>query len=515
MFNKDSRLQYVFILTALLAIWFGVVVLSLGRLIESERHRLENLFDGIFGKLTQQVQGQLLKNDLALEAFRAFLTAKPELDFERTRMFARLLLSQYPNIYMFEIAQRISQDERSRLEAMMRAAGYKDYVIHEYGYDTDRNVHAAGPQSLYQPIIFIEPELPEAKDVLGLDLNSTSGILGEAARQSYGKLEEVSSMPFELLEGERGYIIYGPVVAAEGLPEHELHLKSGLFALVVVKADSLLPAWIRQREGLTVRLRHTAAAATGAAIVASASNPPGRKWGLGYLFDPLQRHAVLSSRSQPFEISAEFQVCWEDVELSTIMSFVITMLVTLVLAVSASSIIYRKRMQASTQRKALYTRANYDLTTALPNKHLLRDRADQAIKQARRQNHSLALLFIDLDRFKAVNDQWGHTMGDEVLKEVGARISRAVREEDTVGRIHGDEFVVLLHDIDGPESVHKVVEKLSRVLDTPLRIKGIEIDLGMSIGGAVFPQDGEDFDTLLHTSDKRMYETKKTAKDGS
>jgi hypothetical protein len=223
-------------------------------LLQGERSRIERAFDATFTDLAREIQTQLLHNDLALEAFRGFLTAQPDFDFERTRAFSRTLLRIYPNIYMFEIAQRIPDHERPVLEQRMREAGYAQFTIHEFGYDSDRQVHPSGPKSSYQPIIFMEPETTEARDVLGLDLNSTSGVLGEAARQAYGSLREVSSLPFDLIEGGRGYIIYGPVVTTNGVAQDELQSKSGLFALVVVRTQSLLPAWLGNRPDLRITL---------------------------------------------------------------------------------------------------------------------------------------------------------------------------------------------------------------------------------------------------------------------
>jgi diguanylate cyclase (GGDEF)-like protein len=424
-------------------------------------------------------------------------------------MFSRTLLRLYPNIYMFEISQRIAHDDRSKLEARMRAAGYPDFTIHEFGYDSDRLVRVSATQPAYQPIVFMEPQPADARDVLGLDLNSTSGVLGNAARQSLGRLEKVSSLPFELIEGGHGYIIYGPVVISNGIPQNELQLKSGLFALVVVKTSLLLPGWVAHAKGLTVQLRHTGAPSPEDGIVAGTAGPAGDTRGLGGIFEPLRRQLLLRDQSQPFELAAERQVNWEDIDTTRVWVYAITLLTTLPLAMLASYVICRQRRLVGVQRQLIHQRANFDMTTGLPNKHLLQDRVEQAILHARRNGTALALLFIDLDRFKSVNDHWGHAAGDTVLKLVGERITAAIRAEDTVGRIHGDEYLVLLSNIGSPEAADGVMQKIGRALDAPLIVGGRKIQLGMSLGAAFYPQDGEDFERLLQVSDRRMYAVKR------
>lgn len=509
---RDSGFHCATVPLALLMLWLILTGLSLTKLIDSERLRIAELFDEDFDKLTYQIEAQLLQNNLALEAFRGFLTAKPELDLERTRMFSRTLLKMYPNVYMFEISQRIAHEDRPGLEQHMRAAGYPDFSIHEFGYDSDRLIRVSATQPAYQPILFMEPEPDEARGVLGLDLNSTSGVLGNAARQSFGRLEKVSSLPFELIEGGYGYIIYGPVVISNGIPDHELQLKSGLFALVVVKTERLLPEWVADRRGLAVHLRHTAASSPDDGIIAELRNPPGDIRGLSRIFEPLRNRLVLGDSSQPFELVAELQVGWADIDKTRVSVFAFAMLITLPLTALASYVIYRQRRLVGAQRRLIHQRANFDQTTGLPNKHLLQDRVEQAILHARRNKTALALLFIDLDRFKSVNDRWGHTMGDAVLKQVGRRISAAMRAEDTVGRIHGDEYLVLLSRIGSPEAADTVMEKIGRALDEPMTVDGRKIQLGMSMGAAFYPGDGEDFDSLLHVSDQRMFAAKRAAR---
>jgi diguanylate cyclase (GGDEF)-like protein/PAS domain S-box-containing protein len=159
----------------------------------------------------------------------------------------------------------------------------------------------------------------------------------------------------------------------------------------------------------------------------------------------------------------------------------------------------------------LRMQAFYDALTGLPNRALLEDRVLQGILGVRRTLDALALLFVDLDRFKVVNDTWGHATGDEVLRQVAARMQQAVRESDTVARLGGDEFVIFLRSISGREDAVRAVERIRDTLRMPFLVHDHRVTLGASVGLAVYPVDGDDFETLLRTADEAMYEVKRAA----
>ena len=166
------------------------------------------------------------------------------------------------------------------------------------------------------------------------------------------------------------------------------------------------------------------------------------------------------------------------------------------------------------QARILY-QANYDLLTGLPNRTLLTDRLRQAVRHARRAGCSMAVLFVDLDRFKAINDLHGHRVGDELLQEVAGRLRRAVRELDTVARFGGDEFVVLLHELRGEQDAALVANKVIETRSRPFRLEGRALSVGASLGVTLYPRDlpgQDDLDAictqLLSHADMAMYQAK-------
>jgi diguanylate cyclase (GGDEF)-like protein/PAS domain S-box-containing protein len=164
-----------------------------------------------------------------------------------------------------------------------------------------------------------------------------------------------------------------------------------------------------------------------------------------------------------------------------------------------------ERKRAEEQARYL---AEHDPLTGLPNRLLFLDRLHQALALARRQHTQLALMFLDLDRFKAINDTYGHQAGDAVLKDVAQRLTQCVRGVDTVSRLGGDEFVVLLAGIGGTDQAAHVAGSVMLAVAQPVRFEGQDIHLSVSIGIALGPGDGADVDTLLKHADVAMYHAK-------
>lgn len=152
--------------------------------------------------------------------------------------------------------------------------------------------------------------------------------------------------------------------------------------------------------------------------------------------------------------------------------------------------------------------AHYDSLTGLPNRFLFRQRAQDAILDARRNGSLLALLFIDLDRFKNVNDSMGHAVGDQLLFEVGGRLRACVRSHDVIGRLSGDEFLILLRDIGRPEDAAGVARKILAALHEPIHLEDVELHIGCSIGIALRNEENADLDGLLRAADTAMYAAK-------
>src|SRR3954467_10500510 len=170
-----------------------------------------------------------------------------------------------------------------------------------------------------------------------------------------------------------------------------------------------------------------------------------------------------------------------------------------------------RSMQYSIERKRyqvqLEHQANYDALTGLPNRNLLHDRLRQA-GHSQRNPRAIAVVFMDLDHFKFVNDSLGHSTGDKLLKGMGERLRSVLREGDTVGRVGGDEFVLILTDQSNEEVIFRAMQRITAKVAEPIMIDAKEMYVTCSAGISLYPQDGRDVDTLLKNADAAMYRAK-------
>lgn len=171
----------------------------------------------------------------------------------------------------------------------------------------------------------------------------------------------------------------------------------------------------------------------------------------------------------------------------------------------AHDISERKQMEAR-----LHHLAGHDALTELPNRALLFDRLQTCLQRARRDQGQFSILFIDMDGFKAVNDNYGHLVGDKLLKKIASRLRDFVRASDTVGRLGGDEFLVLLNGTGKFHDVVMIAEKIRVELERPFEVDGIELVISPSIGIAQYPENGDDQQLLIQRADQAMYRAKST-----
>jgi two-component system cell cycle response regulator len=172
-------------------------------------------------------------------------------------------------------------------------------------------------------------------------------------------------------------------------------------------------------------------------------------------------------------------------------------------------LLYKELAQYSRTQQEL---ALHDALTGLPNRRLLEDRIATTLQHARRNHHKAAIMYLDLDGFKDINDTYGHAYGDEILKMVAQRLVASSRKEDTVARIGGDEFMIVLSDLAGMSDAHGPAGKLVDVVAEPFFINDLTLRLSTSIGISIFPDDAQTVETLISIADYALYEAKRGGK---
>jgi diguanylate cyclase (GGDEF)-like protein len=177
------------------------------------------------------------------------------------------------------------------------------------------------------------------------------------------------------------------------------------------------------------------------------------------------------------------------------------------LAWSLRYAIERKRAEETIKKLAYH-----DSLTGLPSRTLFNDRFTMAMAESKRNNKKMALIMLDLDHFKDINDNFGHDAGDELLKEISARLLNTLRKTDTICRMGGDEFAVLITDVSATEMIDEVAQRIVLAVGKTFTLQGVEQKISASLGIAIYPEDGETLDILIKHADTAMYEVKKTGR---
>lgn len=183
-----------------------------------------------------------------------------------------------------------------------------------------------------------------------------------------------------------------------------------------------------------------------------------------------------------------------------------------VLAIVFRFLVKQKTAELSDKAARLEHLANHDPLTSLPNRKLFFDRLKQSLSRAEREGKMVAVLYIDLDQFKQINDSFGHAIGDEVLQEIASRLEKEIRDEDTIARLGGDEFAVVMESLKEAENTMHCVQRLNSVFEEPVTVEDLSFVLSASIGISLYPQDGGDAHTLLRNADTAMFKAKEAGR---
>jgi diguanylate cyclase (GGDEF)-like protein len=447
-----------------------------------------------YEQMLRGVQGLLANTDLTDQAsIRRYVDAL-QLD------------ANFAGVKIIGIVQLVPTQDKAIHIAAMRKAGLKDYAVHP---------ESTGP--LHAPIVQREPSSANNGAPLGLDVwqDPVRRVALEAARDSgmaaiTGKLRLAIDRQ---ADAPPGFVMYLPVFASQqphnSVAQRRTHLIGWVYAAFHMN-DFMASLYGKQLPGLAMSIFDDVDTSESALLFRSLDGAGGlttnRKaiWSANEYMVVAGRTWTLVLASLPeFEARIGRDATNVTAAVGVALSFALAVLVWLMMNGRA-----RALRMAAAMTVELRNMAQHDSLTGMPNRALFSDRLNQELARAKRDKGRFAVIFLDLDQFKPVNDSFGHAVGDQLLVQVAQRLQKSIRAVDTVGRIGGDEFVVLVTGLSGEDVVLNMTEKINQSLRQVFMVDGHELHISASLGVAVYPEDGSDEFTLTRCADEAMYRVK-------
>lgn len=508
--KPQSRRQYlVFMLATLALCLFGGAML-LGNEINEASQVFERDTDEIVFELQQKLQA----NDAVLSGFSAFLQAVDGSDQLAAKRYAAAALTPYPHIYMLEVARQVELGEQVRFTAAIRQSGHADFAIRNFAEITGRPPVPEAMTGYTWPVVFLFPEPPSTREIYGVRLETVPFLL-ETLQMAPRFFRPIASPVFELMEGGSAYILLNRI-ERPGRPQKAgspNYFGDSMVAMLLTRTGNLMPG---KYPALPIGITAT--------LTSEAGDRPNRLFDLAdapanwldrQTLPNVMRIIQTGTPSQPVKLQMQRQLRWADV-ISHHGLFLAIMLAGVTLLLLFGLIRHRRAVQAAIREheRAEYL-AMHDALTGLPNRYLLADRIKQSLQRAQRHGIKFALILLDLDDFKGINDSLGHDVGDAVLIQVAGRLAEAVRGSDTVARYGGDEFIIVVSDLLSGTDALALGEKLCRVIAEPMNFGIRSMQVTCSLGVAICPDDGIDFNTLRQQADQAMYRAKRLGRNGA
>lgn len=419
--------------------------------------------------------------------------------------------ANFSGVQVVGIAERVPASRKLEHIATLRALGFADYAIHP---DSQAESHA--------PVVQREPYVGRNRAPIGFDLLSdpVRRTAMEKARDSgtaavSGKVHLVVDTD---VDAPAGFSMYLPIYAQgqprENVAQRRAHLVGWVYASFHMN-DFMASLYGSQAPGLSLAIYDGVVPGEASLLYRSEKGSGTRRESFQSAVSATE-YMVVAGRSWTLSLSTqeEFETRFGHGAQSVIvmagigLSVLLALLTWLMVTGRA-----RALRLAAGMTEELRHMAQHDALTHLPNRALFADRLNHELSRAKRHGGRFAIIFLDLDHFKSVNDKYGHSAGDQLLRQVADRLKSAVRKADTVARIGGDEFVLLMAELSEKESVLGLAEKIQDALREPFLIDGQALRISCSIGVAVYPQDGNDANALTKNADESMYRAKASGRD--
>lgn len=482
--------------------WLMLSLVGAVAFVDAQARRAEHAFDdravaigSHFTELEHGVQS-------VLEGFSAMLEVMKVDDPADRLMVARYagqMREIYPQVYMLELVEKVPRSELPAFERRESALLKSNFHVRTFDYGVSRTWLPPEDKADYYVVTFMEPSSKASSQVLGLDIES-SRAQAAALHKAINTGRSATSNPYHLVNGRLAYMMIRPVDA-----------NTTRFAKIVIRADTFGQLfWLQNQRDISIVIRHADLPEDdpNGQLYDHAERPAGRLEAMVLPRFKWQKDLRLNG-NDPFIIEITKQMRWWDLDWPVIVGMLLVQIAVLFILLKMAREHYSHDRERREHESRLAYLASHDTLTGLPNRTLLLDRLEQAILRTKRSSARLALLFLDVDHFKAVNDTYGHDAGDRFLMTMADSIRETVRAQDTVARLSGDEFVVLLEYLDRRDEVDRIADKIRENVLRDLCTGYGQLGVGVSIGVAMYPDNGVDAYSLLRHADTQMYKAKK------
>jgi len=496
-----------FSLYALLTVcWLLIACAGLAFAVFLDLQREAQRFSEKSALIQTQLVSQARRYVDATHGLAAFLKVQEPLNRDDISTYTRLITDQDAGIYFMGAVPKLDKEKVAEFlafrfhEGVPNASSGRSFSDNEKGLI--RGAAASQPQPFLYLLNSVEPYNHKIRSSSGVDSDFVPA-LRNAFQRAFESREIAASPSFLLDSGDWGYALVEPVSSADGVSFAVVICR--VKALLHLPSDSLvLTLFESAHDGIKPNDRLIHRPASPATSLESA------------LFPKLLFRKALGEPENLFVLEIEQQLGWANLDWHRLRLILAGSLAFLLVFFGVARIHDRYERRKLEEGNRLFLLANFDPLTGLPNRQLFMNRLEQALATAHRSKLKVAVLYLDLDGFKQINDYYGHQTGDKVLQRAARIFQHSVRETDTVGRLGGDEFVVLLQNIgdrSGAESVAKKIKTAFRQPSVELNgISKILPVLGTSVGVAVYPEDGSTTAELLRAADQAMYQDKAASK---
>lgn len=453
---------------------------------------------------------RILTAETVLEGFSSHLESELTINFTHLSGVASNLIDRYPYLYMFEVAQRVNNENKSAFEKRLNE-DYPGFYIRKFDYDNTRQWVKSESKEFYYPIIFQEPYYLDNRNIIGLDLTSNKA-LAKAMDTSKEKGIATATEPFQLAENKLGYVIHRAVSKETTFTNNPF--EKSFYTLLVVSSDKMFDfeELTHSRIRLSVFYSKPEHDSSDLIVYKQDTKSETKQFSISLPILEFSKSISNITPSQPFIIKTQLPLSIQDVSLYLI-SFIL--LLSVIIPITCRTFLENfliQKLAYVDDIEKLYQLANFDELTGLPNRARLNDHIEKLLAKSKRSKNSFTVFFIDIDKFKQINDKYGHAFGDYVLSEFALRLSSHLRENELLARLGGDEFVLVTDDNLTEKTVVTIKERLQTTFESPIVSGTSSLMLEFSIGEAVFPNDGKDILALLGKADSNMYKHKNSKK---